>query len=141
MMDPAQHPAIALDITTLFVVAACITGLLGLFLLFVWMQDRVRALAWWGCAYLIGGAAVALWGIESMISPPVPAGFANALVFVSCGMIWNAARLFHGRPVLWAGLAAGAMVWLVACLVPAFSDLLAAGIVLCLLIVAHYTLL
>src|SRR5262245_111526 len=141
MMDPAQHPAIALDITTLFVVAACITGLLGLFLLFVWMQDRVRALAWWGGAYLIGAASVALWGLESMISPPVPAGFANALVFVSCGMIWSAARLFHGRPVLWGALGAGAMVWLAAVLVPAFTESLAARIVLSSLIVATYTFL
>jgi len=100
MAAPAQS-LIALDISTLFVVATCVTALLGLFLLFAWMQERVRALAWWGCAYLIGGFSVALWSVESMISPPLPAGFANALLFISCGMIWNAARLFHGRRVLW----------------------------------------
>ena len=49
-----QHP-ITLDFTTLFVVAICVTGLLGLLLLFAWTQDRVRALAWWGTAYLVGG--------------------------------------------------------------------------------------
>ena len=38
----------SLDIGTLFVIATCVTTLLGLFLLFAWMQDRVQALAWWG---------------------------------------------------------------------------------------------
>ena len=49
-----------LDCTTLFVVAICVTGLLGLLLLFAWTQDRVRALAWWGTAYLVGGASVVM---------------------------------------------------------------------------------
>jgi len=70
------------------------------------MQDRVRALAWWGSAYLVGGFSVAIWSVEGTLSPPLPPGFASALLFVSCGMIWNAARLFHGRPVLWGALVA-----------------------------------
>ena len=38
-----------LDTQTLFTVATCIAGLLGLFLVAVWLQERgVRALAWWG---------------------------------------------------------------------------------------------
>src|SRR5687767_6728807 len=102
---------IALDVTTLFVVVVSVTALLGLFLLFAYMQDRVRALAWWGAAYLVGGFSVVIWSIESHISPPLPLGTANALLFVSCGMIWNAARLFHGRPILWGAMAAGATLW------------------------------
>ena len=38
----------SLDIGTLLVTAGCVTALLGLFLLFAWMQDRIAALAWWG---------------------------------------------------------------------------------------------
>ena len=120
---PAANATFSLDISTLFVVATCVTALLGLFLLFAWVQDRVRALAWWGSAYLIGGFSVAIWSIEGLISPPLPAGFANALLFVSCGMIWNAARLFHGRRVLWGALAAGATVWLVACMFSGFPGM------------------
>ena len=58
----------ALDITTLFTLATCITALLGVFLLAVWAQDRsIRALAWWGAAYLIGGSAVTLWGSQGLL--------------------------------------------------------------------------
>ena len=110
---PDADMAITLDTSTLFVVATCVTALLGLFLLFAWMQERVRALAWWGAAYLIGGLAVAMWSIEPLISPPLPTGIANALLFIACGMIWSAARLFHGHPVLWGSMFVGATVWLV----------------------------
>ena len=105
------------------------------------MQDRVRALAWWGTAYLVGGFSVVIWSIESHISPPLPAGTANAMLFVSCGMIWNAARLFHGRPVLWGAMIAGATLWFVACMVPEFVTSAMARIVLSSVIVSVYTFL
>src|SRR5262245_30821438 len=92
MLEPAASTTFALDLPTLVAVATCVTVLLCLFLLFAWMQDRVRALAWWGAAYLIGGFSVAIWSVESFISPPLPQGSANALLFIACGMIWNAAR-------------------------------------------------
>jgi hypothetical protein len=141
MLIPAANAPIELDITTLFVVATCITALLGLFLLSAWMQERIRALAWWGSAYLIGGFSVAIWSIEGVISPPLPAGSANALLFVACGMIWSAARLFHGRPVLWGWLFAGSIVWLMACLSPEFVRWAAARIVLSSVIISAYTFL
>lgn len=132
---------IALDLTTLFVVAVCVSGLLGILLLFVWTQDRVRALAWWGTAYLVGGVSIILWGIESYISPPLPAGMANATLFVACGMIWNAARLFQGRPVLWGWMVTGATIWFAACLIPDFIDSTMARIALSSIIVSTYTFL
>jgi diguanylate cyclase (GGDEF)-like protein len=137
----AANMPIALDVTTLFVVAICVTGLLGLLLLFAYVQDRVRALAWWGSAYLVGGFSVAIWSIENHLSPPLPPGTANAMLFISCGMIWNAARLFHGRPVLWGAMAAGATLWFVACLVPEFVQSAMARIVLSSAIVSTYTFL
>src|SRR3954471_9028437 len=136
VLEPAARSALALDMWTLLVVAICVTALLGLFLLFAWMQERVRALAWWGAAYLIGGLSVALWSVENLISPPLPPGTANALLFVSCGMIWSAARLFHGRRVLWGAMCAGATIWLIACLVPDFAQSVLARIVLSSCIVA-----
>ena len=116
--------SMSLDVGTLFVVATCVTSLLGLFLLFAWMQDRVRALAWWGAAYLIGGFSVAIWSVDDAdLAAAAGRAFANALLFVACGMIWNAARLFHGRPVLWGAMSFGAAVWLVACVVAGFRPL------------------
>src|SRR5262249_11669038 len=141
MFESGPIASFALDISTLFVVATCVAVLLGAFMLFAWLQDRVRALAWWGSAYLIGGFSVAAWSIESLVSPPLPAGSAHALLFISCGMIWNAARLFHGRQILWGALVAGAVAWLLACLSSDFLASTTARIVLSSIIVATYTVL
>ena len=104
-----------LDIPTLFVVSTCITGLLGLFLLYLWIQDRsVRALGWWAASYLIGGFAVALWIVGPTLSPAWPDEVAPALLFICCGMIWSGARKFHGRDVLPFAVVTGAIVWLLA---------------------------
>jgi diguanylate cyclase (GGDEF)-like protein len=139
MLVPAATTPIALDVTTLFVVATCITGLLGLLLLFAFAKNRIPALAWWGAAYLIGGFSVAAWSLEGLVSPPMPSGIANALLFIACGMTWNAARVFHGRPVLVSALIGGAAAWLLACTFTDLAQWPAARMVLSSVIVASYT--
>jgi diguanylate cyclase (GGDEF)-like protein len=131
----------SLDSATLVTVAVCITGLLGIFLLVVWLQERsVRAMAWWGSAYLIGASAVALWGMDkSTIS--YLAEMPNALLFIACGMIWNGARLFHGRRILPSALFAGAWLWFTACQFSVFAQWGDGRIVLSSLIIASYTFL
>jgi diguanylate cyclase (GGDEF)-like protein len=131
----------SLDIGTLFVIATCVTSLLGVFLLFAYLQDRVAALAWWGAAYLIGGSSGAIWRLGDQISPPVPQSTANILLFVAVGMIWSAARLFHGRRTSWPGMFCGAGAWLVACSVPAFAASPGYRVIVSSLIVATYTFL
>src|ERR1700693_3859014 len=100
MLDHGSATPFSLDVTTLFIVATCVTALLGLFMLYAWTQDRIRALAWWGAAYLIGGFSVGLWLAGPRMIPFMPAALPSALLFLACGMIWNAARLFHSRNVL-----------------------------------------
>ncbi len=102
----------SLDLPTLSVVAVCIAGLLGLFLIIDWLQQRnVRALAWWGSAYLIGASSMAFWSTPDplfRLPPAVP----GALTFLACGMVWNGVRLFQGRRVLPLATFIGAAVWL-----------------------------
>jgi diguanylate cyclase (GGDEF)-like protein len=133
--------SMSLDIGTLFVIAICVTSLLGFFLLFAWMQDRVHALAWWGVAYLVGGISGLIWRLGDAISPPLPACIPNILLFIAVGMIWSAARIFHGRPVLWGSMSLGAVVWLAAYWSPAFIDSAASRLVVSSMIVAGYTFL
>src|SRR4051812_21456635 len=105
----------ALDASTLFIVSITVTGLLGLFLIFLWIQDRqVRALGWWGAAYLLGGCAVTLWLARPAISEAAPVEVASALLFAAAGMIWGGARVFHGRRPSWPAMLVGAGLWLVA---------------------------
>jgi len=131
----------AFDQATLFTVATGITGLLGVFLLVLWIQERsVRALGFWGAAYLMGASAVTLWGTKGALvtlPPEVP----NALLFVACGMIWNGARLFHGRTLKSGGLFAGAAFWFAVMNDPLIAESEHARVVLSSLVIAIYAFL
>src|ERR1700733_709013 len=129
----------SLDIGTLFVTAGCVTALLGLFLLFAWVQERMAALAWWGSAYLIGGFSAALWRSENVLPVPVPPGVADVLLFIALGMIWTAARAFHGRDVRWGAMCFGAVAWTAADMSHAMPHTPAVRIMLGSVIVAIYT--
>jgi diguanylate cyclase (GGDEF)-like protein len=131
----------SLDIPTLATAATCITGLLGVFLLVVWIQERtVKAMAWWACAYMVGAIAVALWGIQKHFISSLTE-LPNALLFIACGMIWNGARVFHGRRALPGTLISGALLWLLACQTPAFAEPGHNRIILSCAIIAVYTFL
>jgi diguanylate cyclase (GGDEF)-like protein len=140
MIDQAITTTIALDARTLFVVTGCVTALLGILLLFAWRHDRVAALAWWGAAYLVGAFAVALWAISAGDSA-LPTSLPAAVLFVACGMTWNAARIFHNRPVMWPAMLAGTVIWVAACTLPGFPPMGASRFVLASVIIALYSFL
>jgi diguanylate cyclase (GGDEF)-like protein len=141
MLEHATATPIPLDVTTLLIVATCVAALLGVFLLFAWSQERIRALAWWGAAYLIGGFGAALWIANLQSMPFVPDTLPSALLLLSCSMVWTAARLFHGRRILWVSMSFGSLSWMMMCLWPWFAAESASRVVLASLIVAAYTFL
>jgi len=71
-------------------------------------------LKWWGTAYLLGAAAVALWTLAAGTLGDMLALALNAVGFIACGMVWNASRVFHGRKPNLPGLVLGAMTWIAA---------------------------
>ena len=122
MFARLAEASLSLDIGTLFVIAICVTSLLGLFLLFAWVQDRISALAWWGAAYLIGGDIRRDMASRRRHLAAAASKHSGFLLFIAVGMIWSAARLFHGRPVLWGSMCLGAVVWLASSSLPAFAE-------------------
>src|SRR5579884_3585673 len=106
----------SLDSITLYVMATMVAALLGAMLLFFGSQEKNPALKWWGTAYLLGAASVALWTMASHLLGEMLSLALNAVGFVACGMVWNAARVFHGRKPNLPALVAGAIVWVVAVL-------------------------
>ncbi len=128
-----------LDVPTLLFVAVCVAALLGLLLIIAFLQQRnVRALAWWGSAYLIGASSMALWSMPKPMYE-LPTALPAALIFVACGMIWNGVRLFHGQRLLPAATFAGAIVWIVLCQLPIFVAGSNSRIALGAVVVAVYT--
>ena len=104
----------SLDTVTLYLVATMVAAMLGAMLLFFGRQDNIPALKWWGVAYLLGAASVALWTLASPMLGPMLSLALNAVGFVACGMVWNASRVFHGRRPNLPGLVLGAIAWVAA---------------------------
>src|SRR3981081_1683947 len=104
----------AFDTTTLYLVATMVAAMLGAMLLFFGKQENIPALKWWGTAYLLGAASVALWTFAGNTLGEMLSLALNAVGFVACGMVWNASRVFHGRKPNLPGLVLGAMAWIAA---------------------------
>jgi diguanylate cyclase (GGDEF)-like protein len=108
----------SLDISTLYIVAALVGVMLGGMLLFFGRQQKIPALNWWGAAYILGAVSIGVWTLTSSLLDERLALAFNAVGFVACGMVWSAARVFHGRQPNWIGLPLGAIVWLVVIMCP-----------------------
>ncbi len=104
----------SLDTSTLYLVATMVAAMLGAMLLFFGKQENIPALKWWGTAYLLGAASVALWTLASNTLGEMLSLALNAVGFVACGMVWNASRVFHGRKPNLPGLVLGAIAWIAA---------------------------
>jgi diguanylate cyclase (GGDEF)-like protein len=124
----------SLDLSTLYLVASMIAAMLGTMLLFFGKQENFPALQWWGVGYLLGASSVALWTLANDTLGELVSLALNAAGFIACGVVWNAARVFHNRAPGLPGLVLGALAWTaaVATLAPEASAMrltIGAGIV------------
>jgi diguanylate cyclase (GGDEF)-like protein len=99
------------DPSTLYLFASMIAGMLGVMLMLFGKEEKTAALKWWGGAYLVGSSSIALSTILGSSLGEMPSLALNAAGFVACGMVWNAARVFHGRKPKPLGLIIGAVAW------------------------------
>src|SRR5882757_2985583 len=99
------------DTSTLYLVATMVAAMLGAMLVFFGKQENIPALKWWGTAYLLGSASVALWTVAGSMLGEALSLALTAVGFIACGMVWNASRVFHGRKPNLPGLVLGALVW------------------------------
>lgn len=92
-----------------------IEAMLGLLLLFAWVQNTsIHSVAWWGFAYLLRAGSIFLFGMYGTASELITIDLANAILFISFAITWTGARVFGGRSVQPLALVAGAALWLLA---------------------------
>jgi diguanylate cyclase (GGDEF)-like protein len=129
-----------LDVNTLFTVTIYVEAILGLLLLFAWVQNfSIHALAWWGFSDLMRALSVVLFGLRGSVPDLISIDLANAILFSSFALTWTGARLFDGRSVQPIALVAGAAIWLVFCRIPGLMELPDLRALLSSSIVATYT--
>jgi diguanylate cyclase (GGDEF)-like protein len=129
-----------LDANTLFMVAIYVEALLGLLLLFAWVQNtQIQAVAWWGCAHLMRSGSIVLFGMYGEVSDLISIDLANAILFLSFGVTWTGARVFDNRIPLPAYLLVGPLLWFFVSRVPYFALTLELRVLLSCGIIAAYT--
>ena len=128
-----------IDLKTLFLLTVDIEAMLGLLLLFVWVQNTEnRAVAWWGCAHLLRAFSIALYGMYGSVSDLVSIGLADAILFGSYAVTWSGIRVFDAREPRPGSLIAGATVWLLACQFSGFAQATGLRAVLSAAIIATF---
>ena len=104
---------------TLLLMTVDIEAMLGLLLLFAWVQNTsIHAVAWWGFAYLLRAFSIVLFGMYGTVSELITIDLANAALFISFALTWMGTRVFGGRSVRPLALFAGAALWLLASRTP-----------------------
>jgi diguanylate cyclase (GGDEF)-like protein len=136
-----------LDLNTLFLVTIYVEAILGLLLLFAWVQNsQIRAVAWWGGAHLVRASSVVVFGMYGDVSDAISIDLANAMLFLAFAVTWTGARVFDGRPPLPMYIVAGPVIWIIVSHLPSFAGdlelrfLLASSIITILILFAHGSL-
>ena len=127
-----------LDIQTLYIIASLVAIMLGALLIFFWRQEKIATLGWWGAAYLIGGLSIAAWTAGGDNLHPLVVLLLHITGFLAFGLVWTAARVFHGRKPLFPEMLSGAVLWAVSALVPAVAQLPALHGLIGMMIVAAF---
>ncbi|HTS40638.1 MAG TPA: GGDEF domain-containing protein [Xanthobacteraceae bacterium] len=123
---------------TLLLVTVYVEAMLGLLLLFAWVQNtQIVAVAWWGFAHLLRSASIVLFGMYGTVSEAISIDLANAILFTAFAVTYTGARLFDGRKIQPTALVAGAVAWILVSRTPFVSDsmdvrvLVSSGIITC----------
>jgi len=129
-----------LDVNTLFMVTIYVESILGLLLLFAWVQNTsIKAVAWWGFAHLLRAGSVMLFGMYGNVPDLVSIDLANALLFTAFAVTWTGARVFDGRPAEPVYMVTGAVLWLLVCRLPVIAEAVDARVLIASGIITAYT--
>src|SRR3954468_5061366 len=129
-----------LDVNTLFLVTIYVEAMLGLLLLFAWIQNSgIHAVAWWGCAHLMRAGSVMLFGMYGDVSDAISIDLANAVLFTAFAATWTGARVFDGRPVQPALLLGGGVFWVLVSRTPWVAGSMDVKVLLSSGIITAYT--
>jgi hypothetical protein len=115
------------DITALFTVSIYVEAMLGLLLLYTWVQKPdITAVAWWGSSHLLRAGSIALFGMVGTLPDVITVDATNGILLTSFALTWAGTRRFGGREVNVVFVLAGAIIWQVARQMPevAASDAL-----------------
>jgi diguanylate cyclase (GGDEF)-like protein len=130
-----------LYVPTIYVLTLSVMALLGVLMLFAWLQNRaIRALAWWSGAVLLMAIALGLLCLRGVIPNLFSLDLAYVVLFTSCGLMLEGARCFEGQPRSLLVVFGGAAMWFGVCQAPVLYDSVTARTVIVSTTVGFYSL-
>lgn len=127
-----------LHIPTLLMVAMFVFGLMGLLTVHAWSRGREPTLGYLGSMLLLAALGTGLIVVRGVGMDFVALVIGNVVLLLSAAMNWTAMRTFVQQKPNVPGILAGAVLWLVMCLVPPFYGSLSARVTLYSLLAAGY---
>lgn len=110
-----------IDNYTILVSSSAALVFLGIALLHFWNKERDATwLLWWAAPFIAGGLGAVGYMRPDWQTNVVAISLGNALRIAAVCLLWQGARAFEGRRVLWWTVPATAAAWLALCLVPSF---------------------
>lgn len=129
-----------LNIPTLVMVDIYVLVLVGLLMLHAWRRGRRDStLGYLAAALLLGALGTVLGSLRGIGMDFVPLVLGNGVLQISVALTWTTLRVFVGRQPHLPGIFAGAVIWTLLCLNPAFYESLAVRVMVSSLITVCYT--
>lgn len=101
-----------IDMQTVYTASVLVLSLVGILLLWAWLQDRrSKALVWWALSFFVSTAGVVLLSDYNFLPDVLTVDVAIILLITGHGLVWAGVRSFDNRPVPWGGILAGGLVW------------------------------
>jgi diguanylate cyclase (GGDEF)-like protein len=128
------------DLSALFTLSVNVEAMLGVLLLYTWVQNiNIKAVAWWGTAHLLCAGSILLFAMCGQLPNAMAIEFTNAILLTSFAVTCTGARLFSGRQTSVIFILGGTIIWLIACQIPQVAQSVAAKALLSSAIIAAYT--
>ncbi|MDQ0313893.1 GGDEF domain-containing protein [Amorphus orientalis] len=103
------------DVGTLYAAMVLVFALVGLLLIWAWIQkEGGNALIWWAASFFVSTSGVVLLGDWDVLPDLWSVEVALSLLVLGHGLIWAGVRSFAGRSIPWFGILGGAIVWMIA---------------------------
>ena len=128
-----------LNLATLVTLDIYVLLLVGVLTLHAWSRGRDRTLGFLAAALLVGTGGTLLGSLRGMGFDWLSLLVGNMVIAISAALGWTALRVFAGRQPSRAGICAGAVLWLLLYLLPAFRESLPLRIMAGSLLLAGYS--
>ena len=90
------------DVSALFTVSVDVEAMLGLLLLFTWVQNTdIKAVAWWGSAHILRAGSITLFGMFGDLPNVITIDLANAILLTSFAVTSSPAISFAASLPSW----------------------------------------